>query len=347
MLVVVFGAGASFDSIDPKNLRSNLNKWSLQRQPPLADELFGNRAVFGDTVLRYPAAAALMSEVRRAVRRGQPVEEALEVYRQRSTTSPRIRQQLAAVRFYLQDMLAECSQLWPDAGSGLTNYADLVDAVEEWRAAADEQVTYLTFNYDTILEQACSQQLGWQFAEVASYISWPKTFLIKLHGSVSWAHPVEGPVLNSQDHKQFKQEMIRLVDQLVIASDRFILVNNAAPKLADGRPAFPAIAIPLAAKDDFECPDEHLEVARRALEEAERLLLVGWRAADRTFLELMAKALKPGCRVQVVARADAQQIVDRLKAAGIPIGKAHLESGGFTRYVTDNAWSWLLGRADH
>jgi len=342
VLVVVFGAGASCDSVDPGNIRSNLNEWELQRQPPLADELFGNRAVFSDTVLRYPAAAALMSEVRRAVRRGQSVEEALQIYRQRSGTSPRVRQQLAAVKFYLQEMLEECSQLWPKAGSGLTNYGDLVDAVEEWRAPAGEQVAYITFNYDTMLERACTQQLDWQFPDIASYLSWPGTSLIKLHGSVSWAHPVSAPVLDDQDFVLLKQDMIRLVDQLVIASDDFAPVRFAEPRLANGLLAFPAIAVPLAAKDDFECPADHLDRAKTSLNGADRLLLVGWRAADTTFLELMANNLKPGSRLQVVARDDVQQIADRLTGARIPIGETRLEPGGFTRYVTEKAWSWLL-----
>ncbi len=341
MLVVVFGAGASYDSVDRANLRPGLNEWQLQRQPPLADDLFGNRAVFGDTVGRYGVAAALMSDVRRAVGRGVPVETALELHNERSMSSPRLRQQLAAVRFYLQDMLTECS-LWPQAGNGLTNYADLVDAIEEWRVTTGESVTYVTFNYDTILEQACTQQLGWEFRDIGSYLGWRGTSLIKVHGSVTWAHPVAGPGPDRGDRDWRKNEMIRLVDQLEFSRDDFALVANAEPTTGDGRWAFPALAIPLASKSAFECPQAHVAEVRLSLAKATRLLLIGWRAADEPFLRLMADALMPGCRVQVVAGSDAAPIVDRLTNARIPIGETHVETGGFTRFVAGKEWSWLF-----
>src|SRR5205823_9977424 len=46
----------------------------------------------------------------------------------------------------------------------------------------------------------------------------------------------------------------------------------------------PAIAVPLETKQSYECPPNHLEAMREWLPQVDRILIIGWRAAERHFL---------------------------------------------------------------
>ncbi len=61
MLMVVFGAGASYDSF-PSGL-PNSTDWE-DRRPPLANELFDNRPAFGPVVSRFPRCQPIISRLR-------------------------------------------------------------------------------------------------------------------------------------------------------------------------------------------------------------------------------------------------------------------------------------------
>ena len=46
--------------------------------------------------------------------------------------------------------------IWSRDAFGQTKYVLLTDAVERWRHRQNEEVTYVTFNYDLMLEVALS-----------------------------------------------------------------------------------------------------------------------------------------------------------------------------------------------
>lgn len=109
---------------------------------------------------------------------------------------------------------------------------------------------------------------------------------------------------------------------------------------------FPAIAIPLERKRDFECPRAHLEHLYDMLGQTRKILFVGWRAADVPFLDVLKEQLTPGS-VDAYAVAggnnETRDLVNRLKAAGIRTGQFFLD-GGFSSFVLSREVEPFLAR---
>ena len=87
------------------------------------------------------------------------------------------------MRYYLTDLIAEAEENGlrrvPDE---VTNYVDFLADVEAWRAAHQERVALVTFNYDTLLDRALYSVLGWSLDTIDSYMSENDYRLFKLHG---------------------------------------------------------------------------------------------------------------------------------------------------------------------
>ena len=154
MLVIVIGAGASFDSLGPRYLPlAELANpgW----RPPLTAGLFEPRAdTFGNVISQFPDVRPLIIQLADAVDAGEQVEDAIQRIAAASAGSDRGSRQLAALQFYLQEVLWRAGITWAAGAYGLTNYVQLVDAVERWRSQRRELVAYVTFNYDLMLEEA-------------------------------------------------------------------------------------------------------------------------------------------------------------------------------------------------
>jgi hypothetical protein len=88
--------------------------------------------------------------------------------------------------FYLQQILWACGTRWHKLSHGVTNYAELLARLDKWRYQRNERVALVTFNYDTLLDEAVRWTLGLQLHSVESYIAAEEYKLIKPHGSVNW-----------------------------------------------------------------------------------------------------------------------------------------------------------------
>ena len=98
---------------------------------------------------------------------------------------PRGLQQLAAVRYYLQYILWQCGIAWKNIAKGVTNYKTLLDQIERANKK-NEPVCLVTFNYDTLLEDALSD-FGLSIETFADYTKKrPFYRVFKVHGSVTW-----------------------------------------------------------------------------------------------------------------------------------------------------------------
>jgi hypothetical protein len=62
----------------------------------------------------------------------------------------------------------------------------------------------VTFNYDTMLEQAISQVLGLALNTIDAYFSHPYYAIIKPHGSINWGREVDGDVVSRKRGKPSK-----------------------------------------------------------------------------------------------------------------------------------------------
>src|SRR5882724_6039061 len=104
MLMVIFGAGASFDSSPYFAPGSNVGL-----RPPLANDLFGERyflqyqSIFPDCI---PVVPHLMP------RNGASIEDALQRLRNGAATDPRRHTQLASIRYYLRQLFDSLVPQW-------------------------------------------------------------------------------------------------------------------------------------------------------------------------------------------------------------------------------------------
>src|ERR1700737_4560383 len=164
MVTVIFGAGASYDSVPYKAPRANTN---YPNRPPLANELFDFR--FGAALDHYRACRPLAARFRQLG--AVPLEEELDRLMQEADDGDeRQRRQLAAVRFYLQEVIATITHVWQKDFQGVTNYSILADRLEKWSAAKKEPVLWVNFNYDTLLEQGLDDVIRFRPIKVEDYV---------------------------------------------------------------------------------------------------------------------------------------------------------------------------------
>ena len=340
MLMVVFGAGASYDSV-PSRPPKSYPPHILPERPPLANELFEDRGRFTEAMSRFRECQPIIPLLRNL--KGNSVELVLEGLQEEAATYPEGFRQLTAIRYYLHFMLWECVRFWNDHARGITNYKSLLDQIERQRKPQD-RVYLVTFNYDTMLE-ADLPTVGVTINSIGAYIANHTYKFIKLHGSVNWAREVNTPIEGLQEKNtwQVAHELIERAAALDI-SQRYRMVDSHPIGKVGESVIFPAIALPIETKRNYECPTEHLDALNAFLPEVTKLLLIGWRATERPFLSLLRDRLRRGVRVLTVAGGgdEANEISQRLSTEGIN-GEFLMTEGGFTDLIEGRQADGFLG----
>lgn len=335
MLVAVFGAGASYDSI-PSRPPVSFPPEVLPDRPPLANELFADRPRFIEAMSSFPKCQPIVPYLRH-LRTGDSLERVLERLQAEGHRYPERHKQLAAVRYYLHFMLWECQRHWNEVARGVTNYKTLLDQIERWREPG-ESVCLVTFNYDTMIEEALPS-VGVEIRQIHDYIASDKYKLIKLHGSVNWAREVATPIDNieAKNAWQVAYELIERILEIGITANYRVATEHPIGR-AGRTPLFPAIAIPVETKHSYECPPEHLEVLYAAIREVSRLLLIGWRGTEVPFLQLLSGNVPRQMPVMIVAgtRGAAEEVAHTLQSRKI-MGRFLPLEGGFTHLVVARA----------
>ncbi len=331
MLMVIFGAGASYDSAPSYHPQSHESRQEnvVNSRPPLADELFSNRPGFAGAMSRFPRCQALIPDLRH-LNPGESVERVLQRFQEQAETYEERHCQLAAIRFYLQSMMMECERHWFDVAKGVTNYRSLLDQLEFWRNKRKELICLVTFNYDRILEAALPT-VGITIGKLPQYISSDHYKVIKLHGSVNWAREIIPPTAQFSQTGDLIDEVISRAAELDISqsyqiTEKMGRVNQAV--------FFPAIAIPVERKRVYECPPDHLEVLTACIPQITKLMIIGWRATEYTFLHLLVENLREKLKGIVVSGSSesAKEVIARLNENDIK-GRFIASTGGFTDFI--------------
>jgi len=337
--MVIFGAGASYDSAsdypppvpdrDPR-VAYRSKTGHEQFRPPLANELFENREMFRSVLQRFPECKALVTRLHHP---SPSVEEQLEQIQGDAEEYPVYYQRLAAVRFYLRDVIRSTEEGWESIHKNITNHLTLFDVIERWRRTHEERVVIVTFNYDRMIETALAEfQIPCRTLD--DYIRDDRYKLIKVHGSIDWARPV-GHITTATRHDHVVGHMIADAQHLNLAAPIEVISNWNVPNSKEGANKeviglFPAIAIPVVQKQKFECPDTHLEALRNAIRTVTKILTIGWRGMERHFLEELKKhRLNVPRDLKVIGSGheDSTEIAQRLFRAGITRDWYPSESG--------------------
>jgi len=329
MLMVVFGAGASYDSAPsyPDNSSSFLSGVTNQQvatsRPPLANQLFDERSQFAEILKQFPACHGVVSKLRK--REGdKSVEQVLETLQTEADDYyPQGHRQLVAIRYYLQTMIGNCEVHWQEVHKGITNYNTLLDRIHR-RIEQLRKVCLVTFNYDCMLE-AAMPTVGIHIKSMSDYVDSPEYKVIKLHGSVNWGRNIAiSPMrdLHLLRAEQVPEAVIRLAPELLkgkFITNDFVMAKAYPNGKVEDTAIFPAIAIPLEKKLDFECPDNHISALYKCIEQTTKLLVIGWRATDEPFLDLLKQQLPANISAMIIAGnwTEADSIAERFQAKGM------------------------------
>ncbi len=341
MLMVVFGAGASYDSCPthPPPQPGYPDEFVACRLP-LGDRLFEERALFYPILERFSPALEVAPRLRHLLP-NTTVEQVMAELLSEAGTHPRRHAQLAAIRYYLQSAIGECDSEWDRrAAHGVTNYKSLLDMIEH-RRKRDDTVCLVNFNYDTMLDVAL-RTVGIELRAIDDYVS-SNYKVIKVHGSVNWGREVEPPIDNigatNDDY------LVRaLIEQAasVKLTDRFHLANQRPMVRLDAhRPLTPAIAIPVQTKGAFECPGEHIDILKDCLKKVERILVIGWAANDAHFLNLLRDGRQAIRGVVVAGQPElAAKVIGNLSQS-LDQPRLVPSAGGFTYFTLHEAQNFL------
>jgi hypothetical protein len=343
MLMVVFGAGASYDAIPsfpPGTSPLEMPYYDKNNRMPLADHLFEDRANFVEVLNEYKECHPVVPYLRNRIS-GKSVEQVLQGLLAEADQYPQGRKQLAAIRYYLQSMIYHTEDKWWRVGNGVTNHITLLDQIQRWRQRTKEPVCFVTFNYDTLIERAL-RTIGIDFNYPADYINHMDYKLIKLHGSITWGRVVRGPI-QSHDKMDIAHEVIKHIDEITI-SQTYDTVGSYPPREQNGVVWFPAIAIPVEIKDAFECPSEHVTKLKEMIPQIDKILIIGWRATEQPFLQLLAEGLKRPVKGLIVAGDEAEALTTfaNIKQAMVEGDFVPSPHKGFTDFIVNRTIDGFL-----
>jgi hypothetical protein len=332
MLMVIFGAGASFDSYvsRPPN-----PKHPEEYRPPLTSELFDDRPAFNRAFQQFDKGQPLIAKLR-YLTESETLEQVLERVDSESQGYAEGRKQLAAIRYYIQWVISDCEVKWGNVHMGATNHKALFNRIEFWRVPRNEPVCIVTFNYDSLIEEALSM-FDLLFKDMSHYTQHSSYKVIKLHGSVNWVHPMLLPIVSIEQLTplEISQHLIRGIDAANVSLNGFEIQNEIPPPRIRHCAYLPAIAIPVQAKSSFECPQDHVNVLNEAIPQVDKLIVVGWRGQEQHFTGLFQK-LQRRVSVLIVAgnEKDTEQTKTALKEAGVR-GVYTEYSRGFSNFIRD------------
>lgn len=344
MLMVVFGAGASYDSVGVTETENLIRGGLGHLRPPLATQLFEDRPNFNAIVERL-GCGDIVNYLRRAAENSaEALEDTLERLKEEAVEHELTARDLVAVRFYLQLALWECGS-WGAKASGITNYGGLLSRIARYVNEGD-RVHLVTFNYETMLEQSLPRYKSEPLEDLDAYVSGTYK-LFKLHGSVNWARMVNAHYGQHLRKDDLRRRLIQDGSKLPVGSV-FQLQEQPAALSPEDKTLLPAISAPVRGKtaDSFECPEEHLAMFRSSAREVDRVLVVGWRGEERHFHELWKETVPSGVPALVVSdTAENAMGTAHLLQKSELIGQASLFPGGFSSLVGSDALEhFLAGR---
>jgi len=330
MLLVIFGAGASYDSI-PFIPPQNYNQF----RPPLGDNLFEARQYFLDIMSRYPRCKGIAPHLI-----GGSVEQKLQELS--AGANPEVRRQLTAVKYYLQEVITLCDKQWSRLSRGITNYRGLFDEIEGWRQRQNTNICVVTFNYDTLLESALVEdpRIQKKLERIEDYVLPPYT-LVKAHGSINWGHDyspqTDASTLISlrqgtpSDIVGQKNRMIDLSSAIKL-DEKFYLIQG---DLKTGY-LTPALAIPVETKSDYECPKDHIDRLCQFLPSVKIMITIGWRAKERTLMDMLIDRLSSNVKTMVVSSSpeSANKRIKFMEQAGLKCEFFPANVAGFTQFAS-------------
>jgi hypothetical protein len=232
-------------------------------------------------------------------------------------------------------MLYNCEFAWGGKARGVTNYLTLMDQLRRASGICGP-VILVTFNYDRLLDQAL-RHFDVNIQSIDDYIRNNEVQLFKLHGSINSGREINSLVMENIERTSLHEIAHNIINKSpdFKISNNYVFEDSGWPfARKNGLPVYPALAIPIETKQTFECPDAHIDKLCQLIRETERILIIGWRASEQHFIDIVKSNVTREITIEAVCgRKDwSAETLTRIESQGIKIiGKPF--DGGFTDYV--------------
>jgi hypothetical protein len=330
MLMVIFGAGASYDSVAdrfwPPQERQRIVD---ELRPPLAAQLFDARTIFLKAMGDHHHVQGVVPYLRARLLAGENVEDAIE----RVVSLAPQRQWEGSVfglRFYLSTIIKDTSMAWLGTVGSATNYQSLMWQIAG-RRPQDEPVVLVTFNYDTLLELALRAVTDNRYDDPEDYVRDPFP-LFKLHGSETWVRVYQDRFLPLPTGQ--RPNLWQVSTQVWTDESYYFALAARSPS---GVITLPAIAVPVRRKSSFECSADHLERLAALLPKVDRILVIGWRGLEENFTAMLTEGLSGTVDGYIVAGGEEGARETAQNLHGVRVRWRALDLVGFSALVGDEA----------
>lgn len=298
-LLIVIGAGASYDCW-PKHVprAHDHENWRL----PLANQLFSplhHQNILLDEYNLMGIASPLRSKYNTL---GDKFDVEAELARISKTATERSDTNtflsLFKTRFYLQNLIRTLTLTTLENTHAHTVYVDLLTQLKDWIDESPDSrfVDIVIFNYDNLVEKAMDNvySVDWRLKnednQLTAYYSGKNLRIYKPHGSINWGREIlKG---DNQYSYSNNNEAFREFDQLELTHS----FQNIDPNIflhGASRNFVPAIAVPFKEKAGFdECPQEMQMKMLEAVNNADKMITLGWKGADKNFTNLLTTNTK-------------------------------------------------------
>lgn len=293
MKLVILGAGASFDSIYEHFDDADENPW----RPPLANELLSSRKSFREIIDAYPGGRYFMSQLNGISDVEDFFEKQWDIIE--NNRADDLMAAFVNLNYCISDLMFAIS-LYHNK-TGLNNYDVLLQKAYEYSVQNNEDVLFVTFNYDLLIELAYSKIFYGKDRQldISEYIN-KNIKIIKPHGSCNWFKKFNYKfTLNPKESihqyiyrtktsiKKINEDL--LPDYRIIEAPRSFEMQNGIGSQKDY--FFPQLLIPLKEKDEFILPEAHENYLINNIQKVKEILIIGWKGTERNFLELLKNNL--------------------------------------------------------
>lgn len=307
--LVILGAGASHGYSD--------DIIAQEQMPPLSLGLFGQQ--YNHLIGLYPGVRNLSNELRYAI----DIEDFFEKKWKLITESynPELLRNLINIQFYLHDLFRNVIYNG-HIGMERSHYSSLSNFANEYVRIKNEQVIFVSFNYDTLLEDALKANGHTErFNTIDDYVdpNKNKLLLFKPHGSCNWRKEIglysfenkhiksngiisslyelnNNPFEKIHEFAKFLYEERIMLDSInELIEDKSIVPKRSldynTPETYHNYIYYPQLLIPYKKKDDFIMPSNHQALLKHYLENITDILIIGWKGTEDKFNELLKSYL--------------------------------------------------------
>jgi len=333
----VFGAGASTFCCFGKEAERFKDEGL---RPPIGYEIFHER--YDHIIRSYPGVQFSIPEFES---KNNNIEECLEEEwsKYRSNYNPQIAMRHMNVQYYLQDLLCQVSRKVSSIYFRRNLYSLFVNKIQNYCSIHEEErPTFVSFNYDTILENFVELAFGPKYESTDDYIDWHNrnVVIFKPHGSSNWGwefpHAINAKIGGQKIHHWLYEmklepyevfyELLGDVRQMVNSYSYGYELDGSVNGLSKhglnkqriqivkkDRNYYPAMLLPYRDKDEFIMPYNHMMGMDSILPKIEQMFLIGWKGSEDLFNRKLRNLLT-NCKELIIVNPDSKSVKENLES---------------------------------